>query len=52
MLQYHSLLVHDASALPLDAWMEYDRGRLLLVIDDEDVLYPLSVDPGLSLTPD
>lgn len=45
VLRYTGLLARDARGRSLPAWIEIDRGRLRLRVDDAAARYPVRVDP-------
>jgi len=44
-LRYSGLAVNDAEGRELDAWLELDRDRVLIRVDDSTARYPITVDP-------
>ncbi|MCZ7582580.1 MAG: hypothetical protein M5R36_04185 [Deltaproteobacteria bacterium] len=53
VLRYSGLAAWDANGVPLDAWMEWiDPDTIRLSVDDTHAAYPITVDPGLSASPD
>ena len=50
--EYRDMHVYDAEGMELPAWMErQDSEALVLIVDDADAAYPVTVDP-LSTSPD
>jgi hypothetical protein len=53
-LRYGGLMATDAGGHALPAWLELQRGRLILRVDAHDARYPIAIDPfvqqGASLT--
>ena len=45
VLRYCGLYAHDAEGKELSARMSADREGILLVIDDHDAVYPITIDP-------
>lgn len=45
MLEYDGLTVWDANKTPLTAYMQLEGDQLQLIVNDENAIYPITVDP-------
>ena len=48
--QYAGLEAWDALGEPLDAWMEPTDAGISLIVDDSGAIYPITIDPTLSVS--
>lgn len=48
VVRYDKLVVTDATERQLAAWMKLEAGQVMLEIDDQEAMYPVTIDPMIT----